>query len=104
MKIVPLPRSSYVRVKPFGAPPDSYFDFSAFNCQTPMKGSLRVGAFAGRGGGAVVFAGVFAGGFAELCANVTVPHTSAQIVTSDTTTRRAASMRSPRLWRCRNPR
>src|SRR6185503_7308520 len=50
MKIVPPPRSSYVRVKLVGAPPDSYFDFPVFNFQTPMNGSFVLGAVAPRAG------------------------------------------------------
>jgi hypothetical protein len=94
MKMVPLPRSSYVRVKPFGTPPDSDFDFSALNSQTPTNGSIR--AAAGAGGGVAravvlggVFAGVFAGGFGGLCANATVAHASVEIAASLTNVRRA---------------
>src|SRR5688572_5325033 len=72
MKIVPSPRSSYVRVKPLGAPPDSYFDFSAFSCHTPTNGSILAGAVVVRGARAVGFGA----GFGALCANATVPHES----------------------------
>src|SRR5262245_24929162 len=107
MKIVPLPRSSYVRVKPFGAPPDSYFDLSALNRQTPMNGSLGAGVAAGRVVRAAGFGGAFAGAFVEFCARAgcvektNVPHESAAIATSHANRRRATRMSScgPRIVR-----
>src|SRR4030095_10264649 len=71
MKIVPSPRSSYVRIKPLGAPPDSYFDFSALNCHTPTNGSLLTGVVA-RGAVAVGFGAGLGAGFGLVCANATV--------------------------------
>src|SRR5262245_39903179 len=59
MMIVPAPRSSYVRVRLFGGPPDSYVDVCGFNFQTPRNGSCGLGA-AGRGFvGVVVAVAVF---------------------------------------------
>src|SRR5262245_53113932 len=56
MNIVPPPRSSYVRVRLLGAPPDSYFDFLALSFHTPRNGSRdRVTAAAGRDGAVVAF-------------------------------------------------
>src|SRR6185503_2444777 len=95
MKIVPSPRSSYVRIKPLGAPPDSYFDFSALSCHTPTNGSLLTGVVA-RGAVAVGFgAGLGAGGFGLVCANPTVLH-SAVIAMSHMNVRRGSRiLKSP---------
>src|SRR5688572_7389547 len=73
MKIVPSPRSSYVRVKPVGTPPDSFFDFSAFTTHTPTNGSLGTGLVVDRGAGAVGFGA----GFGFVCANATVLQSAA---------------------------
>src|SRR5678815_2263246 len=72
MKSVPPPRSSYVRIKPLGAPPDSYFDFSALSCHTPTNGSLCTGVVVARGADAVGFGAGFDAGFGVVCANATV--------------------------------
>jgi len=77
MKIVPSPRSSYVRIKPLGAPPDSYFDFSALSCHTPTNGSLLTGVVVARGADAVGFGAGFAAGFGLVCANATVLQSAA---------------------------
>jgi hypothetical protein len=57
MKIVPPPRSSYVRVKPLDGPPDSNFDFSGLSSHTPTNGSLDTGLVVARGAGVGAFVG-----------------------------------------------
>src|SRR5262245_51639750 len=71
MKIVPPPRSSYVRVKLVGAPPDSYFDFAGFNFQDPTNGSFVVGAVTAVRGGGGTAAGL--AGRDPVCALATTP-------------------------------
>src|SRR5688572_22242908 len=89
MKIVPSPRSSYVRVKPVGTPPDSFFDFSAFTTHTPTKGSLRTGGVVvGRGAGA----GAFGAGFGLVCANATVLQQSTKPAMSRRKVKRGSRM------------
>src|SRR5262245_39466909 len=77
--MVPPPRSSYVRMKLRGAPPDSYFDLSGFNFQTPMNGSRKDDvASAVRAGVAAGLRGVVVAGFAVdrgvVCAATVVPN------------------------------
>jgi hypothetical protein len=78
MKIVPPPRSSWVRVKLVGAPPDSYFDFPGFNFQTPMNGSFVLGAVTPRADVRGT-TGVGLAGCDRVCGLATTPDESSKI-------------------------